>query len=221
MFIAVALAAAATIGGALINRKTAKDNADSANAQSAVNLAESKKVDYDTLSPEARKTLTGLFGDANNLASQFLTTDFKALRKDIVDDGMKAALTSTLNNDVPLLKNTMNKSGGYNSTSYALGVSDVVGSAQAKAYYASQEVANSRIASEMSLFQPIISLLQLDKGAQKKGIEAGGSAQTFQAKTPGITDGQIGSVVHGVRGVLNLFKPTGAKDPWSLNGPGE
>jgi hypothetical protein len=206
-FIAVAISAAATIGGALINRRSAQD----ANAAAKENAAASKEVDYTTLSPAARKTLEGLFGDASNLASQFLTTDFKKLREDTVTDGLKASLTSTLNNDVPLLKNTMNKAGGYNSTSYGLAVTDTIANAQAKAYYASQEVANSRIASEMSLFNPILQLLQVDKGAQKKGIESGGQAPVVQ--NPTITDAQIGSVVQGVGGIFNLFKGDKTKGP--------
>lgn len=199
-FIGSIIAGAISIGGAVMARKDAKD----ANAQSAANQAEAGRVDYTTMSPEAKKTLQGLFGSAGSLANSVLTQDFNAIRGDTTQAALKAALTTTLAQDVPGLKSAMGKAGAYNSTSYGLAVNDAISTASAKAFYASQAAANENIKSQIELINPLLALLQIDKGSQKVGKEATGIAGVTQANTDYTKLGASAS--NAVGGILGLFK---------------
>lgn len=199
-FIGSIIAGAVSIGGALLSRKDTKN----ANEQSAANQAEAGKVDYTTMSPEAKKTLQGLFGSAGNLANSVLTQDFSAIRGDTTQAALKAALTTTLAQDVPGLKSAMGKAGAYNSTSYGLAVDDAISTASAKAFYASQAAANESIKSQIELVNPLLALLQIDKGSQKVGKEATGIAGVAQNNTDYTKLGASAS--NAVGGILELFK---------------
>lgn len=199
-FIASIISGVVAVGGAVMANKNAKD----ANAQSAANQAEAGRVDYTTMSPEAKKVLQGLFGSAGALADKTLSQDFNALRVDNTQEALKAALTNTLNSDIPGLKSAMGKAGAYNSTSFGIAANDAITSAQAKAFYASQAATNETIKTQLEMVNPLLALLNLDKGSQKVGKEATGIAGVTQ---PNIDYTKLGgSVSNAVGGVIGLFK---------------
>ena len=200
----------ATVGSALLGRNAANN----ANAQSAENQREAGRVDYTTMSPEAKKLLQSMFGSAGDLAGQALGTDYTALRKNIIDKSVEAGVQLSLNTEVPQLKAAMGKAGAYNSTSYGLAAADIVASAKAKSFYAGQAAANDAVTNQLSLINPLLALLNVDKGAQKVGKEATGIAGVVQPKTD--YDKLAGSLTNGVGGILRLIqgdKPKTGYDP--------
>jgi len=204
MTFAVIIGGALSISGALLNRRSAQQAAET-----------SKEVDFTTMSPEARKVLQGLFGSASNLAEGALTTDFTKLREDMVSGARRAGLVNVLNQDVPGLKAAMGKAGAYNSTAYGITVNDAIASADAKAFLAGNAAADSAINSQLTLINPILGLLNIDKGAQKKGIDAvggggGGAATDFR------TIGRDATNIIG--GITSLFNSTSG-GPTQLGDP--
>lgn len=205
------IGAVATVGSAVMGRNAA----NAANAQSAENQREAGRVDYTTMSPEAKKLLQSMFGGAGDLASQALGTDYTALRKNIIDKSVEAGVELSLNTEVPQLKAAMGKAGAYNSTSYGLAAADVVASAKAKSFYAGQAAANDAVTNQLSLINPLLALLNVDKGAQKVGKEATGIAGVQQ---PNTNYNQLaGALTNGVGGILGLVQkanaPTGGLSP--------
>lgn len=194
----------ATVGSALI----ASNAADKANAQSAENQREAGRVDYTTMSPEAKKLLQSMFGGAGDLASQALGTDYTALRKNIIDKSVEAGVQLSLNTEVPQLKAAMGKAGAYNSTSYGLAAADIVASAKAKSFYAGQAAANDAVTNQLSLLNPLLALLNVDKGAQKQGKEATGVAGVTQPNTN--YDKLAGGITTGVGGIFRLMRGGGS-----------
>ena len=191
-FIATIISGAIAIGGTVMANKNAKK----ANEQSAANQAEAGRVDYTTMSPEAKKVLQGLFGSAGALADKTLSQDFNALRVDNTQEALKAALTDTLNSDIPGLKSAMGKAGAYNSTSFGIAANDAITSAQAKAFYASQAATNETIKTQLEMVNPLLELLNIDKGAQKVGKEVTGIANAISAG--GVSDAAIGAIGNSV-----------------------
>lgn len=198
-FIASIISGVVAVGGAVMANKNAKK----ANDQSAANQAEAGRVDYTTMSPEAKKVLQGLFGSAGALADKTLSQDFNALRVDNTQEALKAALTNTLNSDIPGLKSAMGKAGAYNSTSFGIAANDAITSAQAKAFYASQAATNETIKTQLEMVNPLLALLNIDKGAQKVGKEVTGIANAISAG--GVSDAAIGAVGNSVGKIFDYF----------------
>lgn len=212
MFVAAIIGGVGAIGGALINRNAT----NRANAQAAANAAEAQQVDWTSLSPEGRARLNSLFGKAETLAGSVFDGDFTRIRDEMTAEGMQAQITQALNSQVPVLKATMGKAGAYNSTSFALARESAVADAAAKGFVVSQSAANERIASELNVLNPLLQLLQIDKGSTQVGKVAGSAAPVIPNTVSNTT---LGSVTQGIGGVLgNIF---GNKDPWATKGPGE
>ena len=174
----------------------ASASADNAAAQTAAN----KEVDYSVMSPEAKAVLQGLFGNASSLASKQLGKDYDAIRAEMVDTGIKSAITGVLNQDIPGLKATLGKAGAYNSTSYGLIGQDLLAGAAAKSYLAANQAADSRIKSELDQLNPIIALLGLDKGSVKKGVDSGGGVAGVGGGLSGAAVDKIASNLGNIAG---------------------
>lgn len=179
------------IGATLLSRSDSNDARE-----------ESKQVDYSTMSPEAKAVLQGLFGAGSSLAKGVLDKDFGAIRQEMVDTGVKSAITGVLNQDIPGLKAAMGKAGAFNSTSFGIAANDALSSAVAKSFYAANAAADSRIQSELSLINPILQLLQLDKGSVKKGIDIAGGSGGGGGVNYASLGKDAGNVVGGIMGLF-------------------